>query len=793
MRSTSQLTQLAVLATTLAACSPAELIDGESDDAEPQDLIAATTVNVAASADTTVSREAPTTAFGTAASLEADASPEKRTLLRFTVDLPAGAQLSSARLRLYTVDASPDAGVVSLVGGAWTEATTWNTAPPVGAKLADLADPATAATWREADVSSIVQGDGVYDFYVTTPNADGADYASREAASNRPQLALTYTSATTACASFGAATSLGGITETNDEVREISGLVASRANAGVLWLHNDSGDANRLYPMSTDRRVLGTYTVTGATASDWEDIAIGGGPTAGASYLYVGDIGSSRNRVTIWRVPEPTVSATQTYRSTAIAGVTRLDYKYPGAETYDAETLLADPVTRDLFVVTKGRSGSKVFRAAYPHNTSSTPATLELVASIPFGSSTMPGTFDAAKPYNHLLATAGDISPDGAEIVVRTYNDGYLWRRAAGQTVGAAIAAGSPCPVPVRAGQEAIGFAADASRLYMMSEGSTVSLYATARNGAPPSTPPTPPTTPPTGALACPAELPREVFRDDFSGTAVDTTKWDVIQQNNGGSGAFTQLTKMLRANVTVAGGTLHVASKRHCTDPYSAGSAENPARCAGTNYYSGGWLKTKQGYAPERGLMVFHAKMPAPVRGIFPALWGRNTQGGTTGHYLEMDLIETWWDQSGKGVASDPNLYASTTHFDSTTAAWNKTRNNQIGPVANLVTSFHVWEVEWDATVSPAQIRYYYRDRPGAARVLTKTVNASSGWDATISETELRDGIRDVGCTGAACGMRPYVDFAVHPETAWHVGVDTADVYDPGDLEVDSVIVCGR
>ena len=784
---------IALLAGAAAACASDGLLDGEQDQGELPELIAgATTLNVGATADTTVARTTPTTAFGTAVALEADASPEKRALLRFTVDLPAGATIASARLRLFVVDASPDAGAVHLVGGAWSEASTWNTAPPVGAKIADLTDPATAATWREADVASIVQGDGVYDFYVVTTNADGADYASREAttAANRPQLALAYTTPTTgACATFAAPVSLGGITETNDEVREISGLVASRANAGVLWMHNDSGDAARVYPMSTDRRVLGTYTVAGASASDWEDIAIDAGN------LYVGDIGSSRNRVTIWRVPEPSVSALQTYRSTSIAGTTRLDYKYPGSEAYDAETLLADPVTHDLFVVTKGRSGSKVFRAAFPHNTSSTPATLELVATIPFGSATMPGTVDAARPYNHLLATAGDISPDGSEIVVRTYNDGYLWRRAAGQSVGAAIAAGSPCPVPVRAGQEAIGFAADASRLYMMSEGSTVSVHATVRSGT--STPTTPPTTPPppptTGALACPASLPTEVFRDDFTGTTVDTTKWDVIQQNNGGSGTFTQLTKMLRANVTVAGGTLHVASQRHCTDPYSAGAAEHPTQCAGGNFYSGGWLKTKRGYAPERGLMVFLAKFPTPVRGVFPALWARNTQGGTTGHYLEMDLIEQWWDMATKGVAADTNTYGTTTHFDSTTAAWNKTRNNMLGPFANLVERFHVWEVEWDATVSPVQIRYYYRDTPGAARVLTRTVTSASAWDAAISETELRDGIRDVGCTGTSCGMRPYVDFAVHPDTAWHVGVDSADVYDPGDVEVDSVIVCGR
>ena len=55
---------------------------------------------------------------------------------------------------------------------------------------------------------------------------------------------------------------------------------------------------------------LALYDLDGAKANDWEDIAIGPGPVAGQSYLYVGDIGdnsTSRSHIDVYRVAEPDV------------------------------------------------------------------------------------------------------------------------------------------------------------------------------------------------------------------------------------------------------------------------------------------------------------------------------------------------------------------------------------------------------------------------------------------------------------------------------------------------------
>ncbi|WP_437756312.1 glycoside hydrolase family 16 protein [Sorangium sp. So ce1389] len=292
----------------------------------------------------------------------------------------------------------------------------------------------------------------------------------------------------------------------------------------------------------------------------------------------------------------------------------------------------------------------------------------------------------------------------------------------------------------------------------------------------------------PVTTISCPPGY-AEVFRDDFNGTSVDTTKWNVANQNSG-EAEYIRLTHMLAANVSVSAGTLKIASKRHCSDPYPTVSPEHPGQCGGTNYYSGGLVTGKTGYAAGKGMMIFRAKMPSPVPGYFPALWARNTHPWQTNTYGELDLIEKWWDPLSKGVHADDDLMAETTWiYDGANTP--HTTGNVFGPYAGSSTGFHVWEVEWDAGVTPATIKYYYRDTPTSTRHLLRTVTYSSGWNRPMTDALMKAAIDDTGCSPGNCGFRPYVDFAVQPDTTYHVSPDTATTYDPSDLEVDSVITC--
>ena len=251
----------------------------------------------------------------------------------------------------------------------------------------------------------------------------------------------------------------------NGSVNEASGIVASRMNPNVLWTHNDSGDSARIFAMTSAGTNLGTYSIPGASAIDWEDIATGPGPLAGTQYLYMSDIGdnaSIRSTIDVYRVPEPVVSDLQSLVNTSISGVAKLTFAYPDGAR-DAESLFVDPLTKDIYIVTKRETPKRVYRAAYPQATSGT-TTLELMTT--FTSDTW--------------LTSADISPDGNEILVRSgeIGSGRLFTRPTGGSITDAFNAGSiTVPLHAESQGEAIGFDPFGRGYYTTSEGSGQPIY----------------------------------------------------------------------------------------------------------------------------------------------------------------------------------------------------------------------------------------------------------------------------------------------------------------------------
>lgn len=270
------------------------------------------------------------------------------------------------------------------------------------------------------------------------------------------------------CPSFNARVSRG---VPGSPVNEASGLAVSRKNAHVIWTHNDSGDIERLIAIDMrNANIIGFFGVSTAQNGDWEDIAMGPGPTPGVDYLYVGRIGSGSSSKEIVRVAEPSVSADSRGQSKVLSGIERFKFVYPGGASYDAEGMFVDSTTGDVYVLTKSYS-PKLFVYRAPLNASAT-KTLEHVIDISFNpTSTVP---------NDKLPTAADMSPSGDEIVMKTYNQTYLWKRSAGQSVKDALL-GTRCDVPYPGGSEAIAFSADGRDLYSLSEGSGSPLYFVAR------------------------------------------------------------------------------------------------------------------------------------------------------------------------------------------------------------------------------------------------------------------------------------------------------------------------
>lgn len=226
-------------------------------------------------------------------------------------------------------------------------------------------------------------------------------------------------------------------------IAEASGLAPSRRHPGIVYMHNDSGDAPRIFAVGPDGRTRAVFTLAGATNRDWEGMALGR-DGAGRPALYVADIGDNLGGqwpyVTVYRVPEPVTMRSQTLRATAF----RLKYR-DGAR--NAESVLIDPRTNRLYVASKLVSG-----ALY-----AAPARLKT------------GGFNLLRKVGDAPAIATDaaFAPDGRTFVIRTYTDAYVY----------AMTAAGPgrrldvVPLPDQDQGESIAYGLDGTSLLAGSEG----------------------------------------------------------------------------------------------------------------------------------------------------------------------------------------------------------------------------------------------------------------------------------------------------------------------------------
>lgn len=243
----------------------------------------------------------------------------------------------------------------------------------------------------------------------------------------------------------------------NPAIDEASGIAVCRQNFDFIWTHNDSGDMNRIFLIQNNGTWIGTFRLVGAGNRDWEDMAIGPGPIEGKNYLYIGEIGDNLGRYPIkyiYRLPEPDINlADSTVQWVDVTDVDRIPFVYPDEVMMDAETLLVDPLTKDIYIITKREFPVTVYKLPYPQSK------VDTTVVIKYG--TLPFT----------TATAGDISANGKEILVKTYDKVFLWTRNEGETIGDAFMR-QPLRVPYTPEMqgEAIAFSPDGSGYYTLSE-----------------------------------------------------------------------------------------------------------------------------------------------------------------------------------------------------------------------------------------------------------------------------------------------------------------------------------
>ncbi len=205
---------------------------------------------------------------------------------------------------------------------------------------------------------------------------------------------------------------------TDPGLNEISGIVASRRNPGIYWVHNDSGSGPRITALDGTGSVRGVVDLAGISPIDWEDIAIGPGPVEWRPYLYLADIGDNlldRSEVAVVRIPEPTVDD-GSGGVRAVRDAVTMRFRYPDAP-HNAEALVVDPRSGDLYIIVKRSRGGRqpVFRARAPIDAGRT-TTLERVATV----TAAPSLFGAVTAAD--IQTTADVEILDQDLVIAHVN-----------------------------------------------------------------------------------------------------------------------------------------------------------------------------------------------------------------------------------------------------------------------------------------------------------------------------------------------------------------------------------
>ena len=84
--------------------------------------------------------------------------------------------------------------------------------------------------------------------------------------------------------------------------------------------------------------------------------------------------------------------------------------------------MLIDPLTRDWYILTKREASVRVYRYAHPQQADETVELERIPGVLPMTS-----------------VVAGDVSPDGTEILAKTYDVVYYWRRQGDEPLSATL------------------------------------------------------------------------------------------------------------------------------------------------------------------------------------------------------------------------------------------------------------------------------------------------------------------------------------------------------------------
>ena len=233
-------------------------------------------------------------------------------------------------------------------------------------------------------------------------------------------------------------------------IDEASGIADSYANPGFLWVELDSGNPPVLHLLKHDGRLGKSIFLKGVSNRDWEDIALSAGPEEGKKYLYVAETGDNNQayaQYAIYRLIEPGSTVD------TVAHVDKISFRYPDG-SHDAEAILVDGASKDIYIFTKRDNLSKVYKLSYAEYNA-------------------PGlhsaTFVMDLPYKGVVSAA--ISPAQDEIFIKTNSKVYYYTHKSSESIEHALQQPYKIlPYQVEAQGEAICFSNTHAGYFTLSE-----------------------------------------------------------------------------------------------------------------------------------------------------------------------------------------------------------------------------------------------------------------------------------------------------------------------------------
>jgi hypothetical protein len=238
------------------------------------------------------------------------------------------------------------------------------------------------------------------------------------------------------------------------DVPEASGLAISRHDPGLIWTHNDSGNAAALFAIDAAGRPRGHVRVP-AQLRDWEamsaapcdSLRLRSGPAS--SCLFLGDIGDNsraRSRVQVLVVPEPAPGDADTPRPDVYA------VSYPDG-AHNAEAMFV--TGGRLFIITRDRVGT-LYGSVAPLGEDHA-ITLRRISQLGLSA-----------------VTDAETSPDATSVVVRTSHEVRIYRT--GDLIGGGVTPRVKIPIDGVREPQGEGVAiGEGGMLYLASEGGILS------------------------------------------------------------------------------------------------------------------------------------------------------------------------------------------------------------------------------------------------------------------------------------------------------------------------------